>query len=232
MNTTEQQSTFDKVTAILKDELGEDYEYGDYETVMDVISGYAEPGYGSLMDDDVVVLGNWNAKRWVREGDEPLTEAENLGPRLAEKLEEAGAEIEWYDEWGQCGECYKAVRTQANSYSWTPSYADFDGERFCATCMRSRIEDFVDEYYDDSNKAITWAGHAELEAIGFTRYAPGDPQTYESGWHPHQTDNPDEILAKIQREMPEHNVVFMIDNNSQFSMSFSAWTRPIPKKED
>lgn len=76
-------TTQEKVSRLLTFALGEPY--GDGYTVTDVIRGYAEPGYGS--DDSVIVLGNWNPKRWPRDGEPALTPEENLGPRLADALD-------------------------------------------------------------------------------------------------------------------------------------------------
>lgn len=73
---------------IVERELGE--RWGDGYIVTDVIVGYAEPGYGSLSleGDEIVVLGDWNQKRWVRDGEPPLTDEESFPGRLADMLGE------------------------------------------------------------------------------------------------------------------------------------------------
>lgn len=213
--------TYDAVRAILLEELGE--EWGDGYTVMDVVTGYAEPGYGS--DDAIVVMGNWNPKRFPREGDAPLTHDENTGPRLAERLENVGAELEWYDEWMTCGGCYRAVRSQGDSYSWKPYYVMAECEITCADCAREDVDTYLEEYVNNPQNAVTWCGPAELTAAGWEQYAPGDPQQYQNGWHPGMTDNPHEILDAILGENPDAEVIFLLDANSQFYMEFSAWVK-------
>lgn len=213
--------TYEAVRAILLDELGE--EWGDGYTVMDVIDGCAEPGYEP--DGSIVVLGNWNPKRYPRGDDAPLTEAENLGPRLADRLTEVGAEIEWYDEWTQCHECYRAVRTQGDSCHWKPFYVMAECEMICADCARQDVDTYLENYVNNPQNAVTWCGPAELEAAGWEQYAPGNPQQYENGWHHGQDDNPNEILSGILAENEDAEVVFLLDENSQFYMRFSAWVK-------
>jgi hypothetical protein len=211
--------TYDKVTRLLGLVFGEDQRHGDYDVVTDVISGYAEPGYGD--ETSVVVLGNWNPKRWVREGDAPLTLAENLGPRLFDALTRLGAECEWLDEWYQCQGCYKAVRTQQDSYSWKPSYADLDGEILCHTCLIGMGEDAITSYVNDATKAVTWADGNHLETLRFEEI----DEDYASGWYPGQNADPVKILAGILSERPDAEVVFLIDSTGQFDIRFSAYVR-------
>lgn len=223
-------TTQDKVERLLTFALGEPY--GDGYRVTDVMRGYAEPGYGS--DDSVIVMGNWNPARFPH-GDEPaLTAEENLMPRLAEALERAGAEIEWFDEWTQCQECYRAVRTSENSYHWKPSYVWLDDCTIvCASCAIAMGEDALASYVNDTDKCVTWCEAAHLESLGYVQWEPSNPHTYESGWHPGQTDKPADILADIRRTVPEPtelspaegDVIFMLDESSQFYIRFSAYVR-------
>lgn len=225
MSTTETrtaQDVYEAVRAILEDEIGPDIIDG--MVVTDLISGYAEPGYGS--DESVIVLGNWNPARFPREGDAPLTDEENIGPRLAERLEAAGAELEWLDEWYSCQECYRAVRSQADSYSWKPYWVMANGcEIICADCARQDPETYLEEYVNNANNAVTWLTSAEMVAAGWEQWEPGNPQQYQNGWHPGQNDNPHDILAEVHRETNGTDVVFLLDASGQFDVHFSAWIR-------
>lgn len=201
-------------------------EYGDGYTVTNVIAGYAEPGYSSD-PEAVVVLGDWNPRpvpgedRW-KSAHKDVT----LPVRLAAALERVGASIEWHDEWTQCGECYRAVRTSADSYHWKPSYVFLeDAGPTCADCLVGYGEDALTDYLNDATKCITWTEPSHVESLGFVKWAPGNEQTYESGWHPGQNDDPAAILADIQREEPGADVVFFLDESSQFYIRFSAYIR-------
>jgi hypothetical protein len=214
--------TYEKAKWLVKTVTGE--EYGDGMTVTDIISGYAEPGYGPT--DSVIVLGNWNPRTLDRDSAIYGTKANNLMPRLAEALENVGACIEWSDEWVSCNGCYRAVRTQGDSYSWQPYYAwQNECEIYCADCMIADGEDSLREYVNDSTKCVTWCEPSHVESFGYVKYAPGDPITYENGWHPGQTDDPSVILDAILEEMPDASVVFFLDENSQFYSRFSAYVK-------
>lgn len=211
----------DKVTRIIECATGE--RFGDGSIVMDVCVGFAEPGYGD--DDSIVVIGNWNPPRFPRNGDAPLTKDENLPVRLGNALEWLGAECVWSDEWTRCDECYRAIRTNADSYCWTMYGAFIECGYVCTDCLRKDIGAYLDEYLNNADTAIVWAEPSDLESLGFARWAPDDPQTYESGWHPGQDDDPHRILASILDEVPNGEVVFLIDSVGQFDMRFSAFVR-------
>lgn len=221
-------STMDKVRRLVHAATGE--EWGDGYTVTDVILGYAEPGYGS--DDSVVVLGDWNPKRWASEGDAPLTPAERLPSRLARSLERVGANIEWLDEWTSCSECLRAVRTQPDSYSWQASFVvTEDGDTFCLDCLIAQGEDALTEYVNDARKCVSWCEPSHVESFGYVKWESGDPHDYESGWHPGQDDDPSAILASIHAAQPGADVVFFLDESSQFYVRFSAYVRQ-PRDDD
>lgn len=190
----------------------------DYDVVYDIYHGVVEPGY-DYDDDTVMVVGNWNSKRtgtvWERQ--HPI--------RLGNMLETTGAEIDWHDEWTQCGECYRAVRTQPNSYSWTPSYIWTEYEPVCVECVLENLEAFLEDFINDPQKAFPF--DVSLRDYGFEKWEPNDPHTYEIGFHPHQTDDPKRVLPEIQDAFPDDDieVVFLIDSKGQFDMRWSAWFR-------
>jgi len=232
--------TMDKATRLIRAATGE--EYGDGYTVTDVATEYAEPGYRS--DSGVIVFGNWNPPRYPKDGDEPLTKAERLAPRLADALEGIGADVEWLDEWAMCEECHRAVRTEGDSYSWRPSYAwQNECEIVCTDCLLADMDTSLEPYVNEPTKAVTWCDAAQLVDAGWELWEP-PPKTvgdlirqgqgaarggrYQSGWHEGMDDKPDEVFAKIRDVLPEVDVVFLLDENSQFYISFSAWTRDDP----
>lgn len=181
-------------------------EYGDGVTVTNVGTGYAEPGYAS---DAMWVTGDWNGE---------------TGSALFTALEGIGVECEWLDEWTECQECFRLVRTAANSYGWQASYAWLeDCGPTCHECLVKYGDDALADYLNDAHKAITWCGPDHLATLGFVRYGEDE---YENGWHPGQTDDPAAITATIRETMPEHDIVFLIDSVGQFDMRFSAYVRP------
>lgn len=220
-------TTGQKVHRFLELAIGEDYY--DYETITGVLDGYAEPGYSSMFrDDDVVVLGNWNNKRsaWrAQEEGRPLTPEETLPSRLAESLERLGASVEWYDEWTECRGCWRAVRTNPDSYSWKPSYTLTGDGPICHECAVLGGEDYLTDYINDPAKCVTWCDASHLEAFGYVKWEPGSPRDYQSGWHPHQTDDPKVVFDEITDAHPDAEVIFYLDESSQFYIGFSAYVR-------
>jgi hypothetical protein len=211
-------------------------EYGDGYRVTGVGVGYAEPGYHD--SETVWVLGNWNPKRFPRGDEPPLTPDEAIMPRLADVLTSIGVEIEWLDEWTECSECYRIVRTQGDSYHWMASYTVGEYGYTCHECLKDDLEGAITGWGDEDasfvnnpRNAITFCSTSDVEALGFVKWEPGDEHTYESGWHPGQTDTPEPILDAILRRHPDAEVVFFLDEASQFYIRFSAYFR-LPKVED
>ena len=84
----------------------------DYEVVYAYGVGYAD-GYSHIPADQVWVTGNWNERQnWRdRQAGLPPT-ADDLMPQvLGDALERLGVEIEWHDEWDECQECHRLIRT-------------------------------------------------------------------------------------------------------------------------
>lgn len=226
------QSTLDLASRLIEIATGE--RWGDGLTVTDVIVGCAEPGY-SMADDAVIVLGDWNPKRYPRGDDEPLKKNETIGPRLARALETAGAETLWLDEWTRCDECQRAVRTEADSYSWRPSFARVNEcEILCHECLLEDVTGslIAGDYINNADNAVTWTDGATLEQNGWTQWAPNDPHEYQNGWFAGQDDDPRDVLAEIQREDENAEVVFLISDVGPFDLRFVAYTRDEDEDED
>jgi hypothetical protein len=225
MSTASTLTTRDKVRRLVRFATGD--EYGDGEMVTDIILGYAEPGYGSVPSGEtpIIVLGNWNPRRVPGEDRKSKHPAVTLPKRLGEALERAGAGVHWLDEWARCDGCYRAVRTEPDSYSWQPSYALTDGGLLCHDCLRECGEDALDEYVNDSGRAVTWADGPHLESFGYVKWEPRDPHTYESAHHSGQDDEPADVLAEIQGHYDDARVIFLLDEASQFYVRFSAYVK-------
>lgn len=86
-------------------------------------SEYEEPGY--TQPDKGVLFANWN---YFPRGIDSI-------------LESYGYAVEWSDEWAICDQCYKAVRTQPDSWGWTPSFTVCDGGLDCKTCNPDGVDD-------------------------------------------------------------------------------------------
>lgn len=96
-------------------------------------NGYAEPGYTDP-DCGIIATSNWNEiTKYV---DSTRILVTDTPARIAKLFEKLGIEIEWHDEWCSCSHCGKLMRTQPDSWSWTPSYTLGEGELWCHECKK------------------------------------------------------------------------------------------------
>ena len=175
-----------------------------------VAEGYGEPGYTD--PERFVVLANWN----------------RVSKRVTDWLSNHGFAIEWCDEWDVVDE--KAYRTRADSYSWAPTLVYADGEALIVGKDDEEIIDSVamkaSNYVPD---CVPRGISAEtLKSFGYIR-EPED--TFESGWHPGQNDDPVKIAAAIWKDSTVEAVVFRVSENSQFYIKFESYVKRTAAKE-
>ena len=173
----------------------------DQGDITDIADDYCEPGYSLPEGKRGVVFGDWNK------------------PRLANIMDRMGYEVEWLDEWTACGHCYRAFRTQPDSYSWKMhgAFLEDSCEMICADCLAENPEWIVDEYKNNPRKALTM--DIDLAADGW-HMIPGD--AWRNGWYG-QEDNPEEVVLS---HVPEgHDYIFVIDSVGQFEIAFKLYIR-------
>jgi hypothetical protein len=176
---------------------------------------YGEPGYSDPVAG--ILFADWNdAPSWLRDG-----------------LERRGFELEWSDEWTIVHESGKAYRTSPDCYSWTPYYVHTeDGDVIGGDEIENGDEQdwYVNEYLLNDHKHCNVFRGVDLTKHGFEKYEPGNPQEYETGFHPGQNDKPQDVFKRIRKQYPQHDIVFQLDGTGQFDCRWSAWVRP--QRED
>ena len=166
---------------------------------------YGEPGYTD--PENGILFANWN----------------NVPRRLADWLESHGYALEWSDEWTICYDSGYAYRTSPDSYWWRQSfvYTD-DGELIGLKDIKNG--DMLDEYesylLNDPRKCATMP--FPFEARGFEKI---NRDSYESGLHPGQNDDPANILRTLESMHPDMDFIFTLDEASQFYLTFSIYGR-------
>ena len=161
---------------------------------------YAEPGYSSPKRG--ILFGNWN----------------HYPKRLASILEKAGYEIEWSDEWSQCQDCNRAIRTSPDSYGWKQYYVIYnDCEIICADCVKNDLDTYEEYLLNKHTRADTF--DIDWTERGFTQF---NVDSYELGLHLHQTDKPSDIIKLLPKDC---DYLFTIRNVGQFDISFDCWIR-------
>ena len=174
-------------------------------------SYFGEPGYTD--PEKGVILANWN----------------DVPKRIADYLEAAGFELEWYDEWAIDYEHDKAYRTQPNSYHWESSIRwTEDG---CMLTPDDSPSDWIDEFkiYDQGQLGTlgalpSWITEQDLEDAGYEKFPDEGSPDFENGWFPGQRDDPKSIANSIFDNMSDVDcIVFRITEQSQFYVKFQAW---------
>lgn len=168
---------------------------------------YGEPGYHS--PETGIIFANWN----------------DIDKDIQDALEEAGYELEWQDEWVIDYSRSKAWRTAPTHHGWQSSIMiTDDGELITPD---DGVEAFIEECamtdYGQPIKALPgWVSAEDLEEAGFRKV---NEDSYENGWFPGQTDKPEDIAQDLFKNHNALEVVFQIDENSQFYTRFSAWMK-------
>lgn len=178
-----------------------------------ISTAYAEPGYADPTSG-VVCFGNWNSISKY-DGNKFVT-VDDAPARLAKLLERLAVELEWSDEWACCDHCRKAVRTQADSYSWRPSYASTDDGIICHECIEADPTDYLQSLEGDSHRCVTF--DIDLEAQGYKLLS----EDYQNGLYGGQSASPG-LIADELRQQEIDRFIFRLDASRQFDMSFSVW---------
>lgn len=64
--------------------------------------------------------------------------------------EYAPERLAWEDEWTECGDCGKLVRTSGDCYSWQPHYAILgDCDLICLDCLEGEAESYLEGLEDN-----------------------------------------------------------------------------------
>lgn len=163
---------------------------------------YAEPGYSLSHGEKGILAADWN-----------------YFPRDVDKLlERAGFEVEWSDEWTDCSECGKAIRTSPDSYDFQKYWVWQEDECVCLNCVD--WPEYLKSIEDDASKAVV--RECDPSKFGYVRVS--QEREYENGWHPGQTDSPRVILDALH-EKGEDRIIFRIPETSQFYIEFETWQR-------
>lgn len=136
---------------------------------------------------------------------------------------EFDVELVYSDEYTTCDDCYAVIRTSPDSYGWQPDFYVGDGYIVCNKCFTEN-EDYQEKYLEERinnpKTANSLLSTEQLEELGFVKI---NEDSYESGMHNGQNDNPEEIYEEIHHLY--YDILFSIDSVGQFEIDFSVWGR-------
>lgn len=173
---------------------------------VDCALSYGEPGYSDPSNG--ILFADWNdCPRWLTDG-----------------LERRGFALEWSDEWIISYENNsKAYRQSPDCYSWKPYFVLTED---CDVIGGDEIESgdqaewYINKYLlNDPTHCNVF--HIDLASFGFRQFN----GIFETGWHPGQNDKPQDVFRRIQRELPDHDIIFSLDSVGQFDAHWTAWVR-------
>ena len=220
--------SYDTVRRILDKTLGD---CGEYE----YCHQYGEPGYRFPTDatTPIVILGDYWCRcgKVLREDGSPdLHDYAHHYPRLWARMEAQGVEFEWYDEWTIDYDNDKAYRTTADSYLWQPSLIVTDDGEYLTP--DDDIETWIEWADRNPSHCIPNAVYSGADLIG-EGFRQENTDRFYNGWHDGMTDDPNKILERVAKFYDEDaNIVFTLDETSQFYIGFSVYVREQETDDD
>ena len=175
--------------------------------------GYCEPDYEN--ESDYIATGDWNNISKYNEETRNFDVLDNTLPEVAKKLEELGFELEWEDEWTECSECNKLVRTNPSSYGWQQSYVHTDDGPVCFKCIDP--VDHLSSLEGEITKCNT------IKSIDPSKYGYVlVKDKFEHGFHRGQDADPKLIGAALKKQ-GINRFLFNLDSVGQFDIRFSVY---------
>lgn len=175
-------------------------------------------GWAGDEDSAPVVAANWNlindfadaAIHGSSSEDRELVPGGDVMERLFDILERAGYDCQWYDEISTCGSCYRAIRTQPDSYGWQPEYAVGDGEITCSSCME-------DAWGDKLAALAAEQGDLQVADVDPSEYGYVAVRACQFGWDGWHKEE------KLRRDMRDHDYFLQVVDGRQFGCSMLVW---------
>lgn len=169
------------------------------------------------------VFGDWSSQSKFIDNVKEILE---LDPDMADYQVEKELETNFVfdDEYDFCSDCHAVIRMSPSHYGWQPDFMIGDGYIACNKCFNNN-EDYQEAYIEDRVNNPTSAINGlitekQIEELGFTK---ANNDSYESGLHYGQNDDPETIYNTLKNDYSE--VIFFIDGVGQFDIDFSVWVR-------
>jgi hypothetical protein len=213
LNDTIPADTYRRVNRAIKAAVGADWWYNP------IIVHEVAP----LHNGTLIIMGSWHDNETL----DPT--GRNVPSRLFELLESIPhVAAVWYDEYSTCMECYAAIRTKPDSYSWAPRFIATEYGYVCAECVNSDPDHYLVEYIisadDDDDDPVEFKAYPDFASVdGWTRVT--DAPREAGQWYSTSDDDPRRVLAAVRSDYPDHDVMFRVESREQFSATYHAYVR-------
>lgn len=159
-------------------------------------------GFRAGDEDEFVAVADWNS----------------VPPILSDLAESLDFNVEWCDEVATCTGCGGIVRTQPDSYSWTPRYKDYPDGTYCEECVVSDLDEY-EEYLVNEPRVDTL--DVDWEARGWQKL---DYEADSGLYRSNRCNRPQEIVERL-RENFDVDVLFGDLRSGQFEVEWSVYVR-------
>lgn len=160
---------------------------------------------------------------------------EAAGKHRAEAIQKAMEKFlvraHFEDEVAECDKCGTAVEMQPTHWGWQPDFIQSeDADLICRDCVEQAdeddLEDMLQSYINVVSAVPDWV-KKDLQRLGFVCLEDDEMACarFESGFHPHQTDDPHKVAKHIREELPDHDFAIAINSVGQFDVNWSVWIR-------
>lgn len=141
--------------------------------------------------------------------------------QLEDILKKFDIKLDWDDEWDMCCECGCGIRISPTHYGWQPGFiVDCEGFRICRECFENDPEEYIEFYRENANAAFhSWA-IPTIEKLGYRESS----TEYETGFHPGQTDDPEDI-RQILLSAGIYDFVFVVKSIGQFDVNWTVFIK-------
>lgn len=139
-------------------------------------------------------------------------------------------EFAFTDEYDECVECSKVLRTSPTHYGWKPDYflSEAMNGLLCLDCLRKDTDFFFEqmEALYDTGKAV--GSPLPPEELGYEQViihdSYGTKTTWQSGLHHGMSDNADAQFKKLRAGGIE--IPLFVFEPSQFYVEWEIWVKP------
>ena len=138
---------------------------------------------------------------------------------------------EWDDTTARCY-CGKLITTIPTHWGWQPKYVfmDKDACYLCQDCALEAADEVIEQAMNNERIALWSWFLGALQERGWVCLEDDANACarFETGFHAGQTDDPVKVKAHVQQTLPDHDLVFVINDVGQFDMR---WSVHIKRKE-
>lgn len=192
--------------------------------------------YESSFDDDKpVAVADWNKiasdinRGGYLDAERPWLYflSNNKGWEVSNRVERIisnmGYECRYQDEGYRCDDCYKFVPAHAGYHGdMETAVIVGDCSVMCPNCVRESPDDYIKGLTNNPDGAQKLLSDDALIEMGWVKL---NEDSYESGFHPGQTDDGHNVTERLRKNGEKRDLLFSIDGAGQFDVSFSVWAK-------